>query len=190
MSDQSLREALERICDDYSAIDIEMLRDLLAAYPVVPASDCLHVCEHLYESECTDQPRPCRTREELDRDLGPIEPTMDRQPSDAAVEAAARGMLDAVVSDDPEAYQSWDEMSQEARDLSLVAGRAALVAAYRVDAPRPSIDRVAVERTLRDRLVRSNFSDNLHEPLRTQVIDQWVDVLAGPVHALLNGDGS
>lgn len=28
--------------------------------------DCNHVCEHLYESECVNQPRPCRAREELD----------------------------------------------------------------------------------------------------------------------------
>jgi len=37
MSDQSLREALEQICDDYSAIDVEMLRETLAAHPAEPA---------------------------------------------------------------------------------------------------------------------------------------------------------
>lgn len=52
-------------------------------------------------------------------------------------------------------------------------------------APRPVVDREALERALRDRMVRSNFNDNLHEPLRTQTIDQWADVLAGAVLALL-----
>jgi len=44
--------------------------------------------------------------------------------------------------------------------------------------------RMGVERILRDRLLASNFTSIQHEPLRTQVVDQWVDVLAGTVMSL------
>ncbi len=43
---------------------------------------------------------------------------------------------------------------------------------------------MGVERILRDRLLASNFTSIQHEPLRTQVVDQWVDVLAGAVMSL------
>lgn len=43
----------------------------------------------------------------------------------------------------------------------------------------------AVADVLRKRMQTSNFADNLHEPLRTQVIDQWVEVFADAVAALL-----
>lgn len=35
-TDTSLRDALERICDDYSAVDTEMLRETLDAHPAEP----------------------------------------------------------------------------------------------------------------------------------------------------------
>lgn len=47
--------------------------------------------------------------------------------------------------------------------------------------------REQIEQALRKRLVASNFNDNLHEPMSTQTIDQWVDVLAGAVLALMGG---
>ena len=47
----------------------------------------------------------------------------------------------------------------------------------------PVADRKHVEQVLRDRLVASNFNDNLHEPLRMQSIDTWVDVLTGSLFA-------
>lgn len=52
---------------------------------------------------------------------------------------------------------------------------------------RPMPTREQIERALRDRLQQSNFADNLHEPIRTQSIDQWVDLFAGTVLTLLNG---
>jgi hypothetical protein len=54
-------------------------------------------------------------------------------------------------------------------------------------AARPMPTREQIERAMREQLVRSNFSDNLHEPMRSQVIDQWVEVLAGSMVLLLNG---
>jgi hypothetical protein len=112
-------------------------------------------------SAVTDSPRWCETcqgygNHHTDRHAEMSSTTPDRQPSDAAVEAAARGMLDAVVSDDPEAYQSWDEMTKAARDLSLAAGRAALEAAYRVDAPRPCADVSAIEQLIGEAWDRGN----------------------------------
>lgn len=47
--------------------------------------------------------------------------------------------------------------------------------------------REQIEQALRKRLVDSNFNGHLHEPVRTQTIDQWVDVLAGAVLALMGG---
>ena len=44
--------------------------------------------------------------------------------------------------------------------------------------------RAGVEHALRERLLASNFTSIQHEPLRTQVVDQWVDVLAGTVLGL------
>lgn len=49
------------------------------------------------------------------------------------------------------------------------------------------VDREALERALRERMRNSNFADNLHEPIRTQTIDQWADLFAGTVLALLGG---
>lgn len=54
-------------------------------------------------------------------------------------------------------------------------------------APEPAVDREALERVLRERMQSSNFTDVKHEPVRTQVIDQWVQVFADAVLALLNG---
>jgi hypothetical protein len=58
MSDSSLREALERICDDYSVVDIEMLQETLAAHPAgsgAPVADPYRVMEvlKLHTIECT-----------------------------------------------------------------------------------------------------------------------------------------
>lgn len=50
--------------------------------------------------------------------------------------------------------------------------------------------RAGVEHALRERLLASNFTGIQHEPLRTQVIDQWVDVLAGTVLSLFDSTTS
>lgn len=63
--------------------------------------------------------------------------------------------------------------------------KTAFAAAYPLVRPLPT--REQIERTLRKRLVDSNFNNHLHEPVRTQTIDQWVDVLAGAVLALMGG---
>ena len=47
------------------------------------------------------------------------------------------------------------------------------------------VDREAIERVLRERMLNSNFTAVTHEPLRTQVIDQWVQVFADGVLAAL-----
>lgn len=67
----------------------------------------------------------------------------------------------------------------DAVDAALVAARPYLM---------PTLKEI--DAALRDRLVASNFNDNLHEPLRTQTIDVWADLLAGTVVALLNGSKS
>lgn len=91
-----LREALEKRLPGLPVLGYENgyptqalpkaeLLSLLAAHPADPATDertvpedCNHVCEHLYESECANQPRPCRTREELDAAIGAIDrPLLD-----------------------------------------------------------------------------------------------------------------
>jgi hypothetical protein len=52
----------------------------------------------------------------------------DNEPSDAAVEAAARVRRPGL---------SWEALGSIDRDIHLRSARAALEAAYRVDAPRP-----------------------------------------------------
>jgi hypothetical protein len=70
------------------------------------------------------------------------DPIPSRQPSDAAVEAAAQ----AIYACPPGRRQiPWASVSNgPARDEFLRAARSALEAAYRVDAPRPLLDREAV----------------------------------------------
>lgn len=50
--------------------------------------------------------------------------------------------------------------------------------------------RAGIEHALRERLLASNFTSIQHEPLRTQVVDQWVDVLAGTVMSLFDSTTS
>lgn len=45
-----------------------------------------------------------------------------------------------------------------------------------------------IDTALRNRLIASNFNDNLHEPIRTQTIDVWSDLLAGAVLNLMGGE--
>lgn len=49
--------------------------------------------------------------------------------------------------------------------------------------PQPFAARERVAEVLRKHLVDSNFASDLHEPIRTQAIDQWVDVLTGSLLA-------
>jgi hypothetical protein len=51
-------------------------------------------------------------------------------------------------------------------------------------APAVVLSRDAVAEVLRKRMQNSNFTAIQHEPLRTQVIDQWVEVFADAVMAL------
>jgi hypothetical protein len=85
---------------------------------------------------------------------------------------------DAAVKAAYDAYTS--DFSVSIED----AIRAALVAA------RPYLmpSREEIERSLRERLINSNFNGDLPEPVRTQVNDQWIEILAGTVLALLNGE--
>ena len=61
--------------------------------------------------------------------------------------------------------------------------RAALEAALPHLAPQPVTSRERVAEVLRKRLEATNFTSVVHEPVRTQVIDTWADVLTGSLFA-------
>lgn len=103
--------------------------------------------------------------------------------TDAAVVAAAEALLAAgFVDPDDGTIPKWlsDGNPIPVWTHPSEAVKVALAAALpHLEGATPAIDRRRVEQVLRDRLVDSNFNDNLHEPMRTQTIDTWVDVLAG-----------
>lgn len=94
-----------------------------------------------------------------------------------SVEIPRKALLRAVPA--YEDARVGGESSTAAMRVALVAARPYLM---------PTLEEI--DAALRKRLVASNFNDNLHEPLRTQTIDVWADLLAGTVLALLNGTKS
>lgn len=98
--------------------------------------------------------------------------------SDEAVEAVTRALHPGLFEEDSLLHPM---LANSARWQKRHEVRAALEAA----APLLFPSRQQVERTLRERLQNSNFTSIQHEPVRTQMIDTWVDVLAGTVMSLL-----
>lgn len=131
MSDQGLRDALERICDDYAAIDVEMLRETLAAHAAEPAPVCICI-KDAGEQWVLDRTGLLEADPACPIHGGPAEPAPDRQPSDAAVEALAQ----ALARRDKRPF-TWADLPPEDKSWYLDSAREGLVAAYRVDAPRP-----------------------------------------------------
>lgn len=135
MSDQSLREALDKLLEERG--------HFLTTFDV---------------------------RRVLDEDRwGAGKPTADRQPSDAAVEAAYKA-----------ASEIWGHGP-------YAAINAALEAAYRVDAPRPLLDREAVKAVLAKRLHGEQVVDLLMELARPMPTREQIDELlqlwrVGPAH--------
>lgn len=103
----------------------------------------------------------------------PAEPAPDRQPSDAAVEAAAKASYEVLAS-----VWRWLDLSDSEKNMRRQRARAALVAAYRVDAPRPLLDREATTRA-----IEAASSRNDHIIGRTYV-EAYADVFADAVMEL------
>lgn len=143
MSD--LRDALETLVAEWSERttgydEYQELRSLLAAHPVEPAPEV--VVDH----------RPgetCSVVASVDPETG-----FSRQPSDAAGEAAAEALLEAgfVDPDDGTIPQWHEENAPPWWTHPSEAVKVALEAAYRVDAPRPLLDRDAVRLAIADEL--------------------------------------
>lgn len=84
----------------------------------------------------------------------PDEPAPDRQPSDAAVEAAAQAFHPTL----------WDGLpgnrhAESAREDARLRVRAALEAAYRVDVPRPQTDLEMAELAIAHKLELHGYED-------------------------------
>ena len=150
----SLRDALEKLAEEWrykgefgwgpwqmgEGPDPEILdeaageiRKLLAAHPVEPA-ECN--CAHGQDGYAHSAGCPAYVHVAV-RPVKPLAPTPDRQPSDAAVEAALDKLEEQGVIE-------WDHV------------RAALEAAYRVDVPRPQVTREQIRKALTGKpIVRS-----------------------------------
>jgi hypothetical protein len=104
--------------------------------------------------------------------------TASWQPSDAAVEAAAKAGYEVLAS-----VWRWRDLSDSEKDMRRQRARAALVAAYRVDALRPMPTLEALTQAIGD----ATNPAEAELILGRKYVGNWADVFAGAVLALLNG---
>lgn len=116
--------------------------------------------------------------EGFDAAAHPAEPAPDRQPSNAAVQAAATAMQPTAgnhqVNCPTYSLRPFDECTCGIRANALFRARFALEAAYRVDAPQPLLDREAAQRRL------SKFFGGYSDDHYRMAIDAAVMELARP----------
>lgn len=115
MSDRSLREALGKLADDWDALNCSQA----AAW------------SRQTKDQVEGMAQMCAGDLRAALEDHPAEPAPDRESPDAAVEALTASMFESVHEMD------WSMAEGVVRAQWLKRGRAALEAAYRVDAPRP-----------------------------------------------------
>jgi hypothetical protein len=151
MSDQSLREALEKRLEGLPVVAYENgyrsqalpKVELLALLAVHPGDELDPDSAEFNPADWVEVLRP--TEDEPARFGATLADIAAVQPSNAAVEAAGEALWMQVFNGVP-----WQEAEASEREDCMRTTRAALQAAYRVDVPRPLLDRMAV----RDVLVR------------------------------------
>ena len=132
---------------------------------------------------------------------GEHQPVPDRQPSDAAVEAAAQELFRDQDGDFVQPDHPWLTTFESSRRPKYTRrARAALEAAYRVDEPRPALDRDQIEGLVTYFLAQREGCEQLRAANEASGADltaidyharaeTWQSA-ADAVLALLNGDGS